>query len=302
MPDQKKNPPIFIVVNADDFGYFASVSRGIVECARQGTVTATGVMANGPRFDELINWLYDLPQIDVGVHLNLTYGRPLSQVCRRYMLPFGGFFAPRVKTAGMILQKRLPVAVIKSEWRTQIERCLNAGLTIRFLNTHEHIQILHGLTDVMLELAREYRIENIRLPRPEWKAWPASFSAVIRNLLLYTATNLNGTFRLRNPIRVIGIGVSGKLTFEYLYRLFTSLVPGRIYELMCHPGFYDPDEIRDHRLRRFHSWQQELDLLTGRALKDLLQGFHIKLQRFRDIRDAHPAEARSEAGTQCPKI
>jgi predicted glycoside hydrolase/deacetylase ChbG (UPF0249 family) len=294
MPDQCKVPR-FIVVNADDFGYFACVSRGIVECVRKGAVTATGVMANGPRFNEIINWLHDLPQIDVGVHLNLTYGRPLSPVCRRYLKPFGGFFVPRFKTAGMILQKRLPVSVIKSEWRTQIERCLNAGLTIRFLNSHEHIQILPGLTDVMLKLAREYRIENIRLPLPEWRVWPASFSAVIRNLLLYAATNLNGTFRLQNPIRVFGIGVSGKLTLEYLYRLFTSLVPGGVYELMCHPGFCDPDEIQDHRLCRFHSWQQELDLLTGRALKDLLQRCHITPQRFRDIHGAHPAEARFEA-------
>ena len=37
-----------LIVNADDYGYFDHVCAGILDCAAAGTVTATGVLANGP--------------------------------------------------------------------------------------------------------------------------------------------------------------------------------------------------------------------------------------------------------------
>ena len=37
-----------LIVNADDFGYFPCVSRGIIEAARAGVITATSVLANRP--------------------------------------------------------------------------------------------------------------------------------------------------------------------------------------------------------------------------------------------------------------
>ena len=37
-----------LIVNADDYGYFDCVSKGILESASRGIVTATGVFANRP--------------------------------------------------------------------------------------------------------------------------------------------------------------------------------------------------------------------------------------------------------------
>lgn len=281
--DKRVEKPVKLIVNADDFGYFASVSRGILACARQGAVTATGVMANGPRFDEIIPWLHEVPQLDVGVHLNLTYGRPISKGCRRKFLALGGRFFPKSVTAGLILRKKLPLAVVQEEWRAQIERCLAAGLDPRFLNTHEHIHLLPGLVGVILALAHEYGIEAVRFPRTEWRSWQCSAAAVLRNLLFWPINLFNGALWRKNTVPVIGLGISGQLSLAYLTRRLALLQPGRSYELMCHPGRYDADEITDKRLCRFHAWQQELEVLTGDGFQELLQRLNIHRVGYRDL-------------------
>lgn len=40
--------PAYLIINADDYGYFKGVSQGILECVRQGTVTATAVSLTQP--------------------------------------------------------------------------------------------------------------------------------------------------------------------------------------------------------------------------------------------------------------
>jgi predicted glycoside hydrolase/deacetylase ChbG (UPF0249 family) len=73
MPQQSQGA--FLIVNADDYGYFRCVSKGILTAATRGIVTATGVMANAPRFVEHAAMLRDCDSLDVGVHLNLKIGR-----------------------------------------------------------------------------------------------------------------------------------------------------------------------------------------------------------------------------------
>src|SRR5947208_16982982 len=90
-------PPIHLIVNADDYGYFPCITRGILYAARLGVVTATGVLANSSGLDEQFQWLRPFPQLDCGVHLNLTSGLPLTSAMAgkldRWQGQFPGVFA-----------------------------------------------------------------------------------------------------------------------------------------------------------------------------------------------------------------
>jgi predicted glycoside hydrolase/deacetylase ChbG (UPF0249 family) len=275
--------PIFLVINADDFGYYSCISRGIVACARKGAITATAAMANGPRFTELAKLLVDALDIDLGVHLNITYGLPISEECGRLLAASGGYFKPKMATAVMLMKNQLTAAAVKSEWRTQIDRSLAAGLKIRFLNSHEHIHMLPAIAGLLPELSKEYGIRYIRNPRPEWKNQPIEISTLLRNLLMCLAVWSSSTPPSRHDTRLLGVGVSGKMTLKYLGRCFGTLVPGKNYELMCHPGIYDPNEIVDKRLTTFHLWQQEMDLLMSDAVKVLMRRYNIQLKRFSEL-------------------
>jgi hypothetical protein len=62
--------------------------------------------------------------------------------------------------------------------------------------------------------------------------------------------------------RFLGMEASGKLDLPYLERSLSRLGAGEIYELMCHPGEFDAQEVTDARLLRYHDWQGELSALT----------------------------------------
>ena len=274
---------IDIVINADDYGYFRCVSNGILSLAKQNAISATAVMANGPNFIELAGLLQDVPNIDLGAHLNLTYGSPLSSECKRYFVSNGGCFKNKINTAIMALNGSLPIRTIKNEWRFQIDTILSAGLNITFLNSHEHIHILPPIANIMDELSIEYGIKLVRHPLPDWHAKPLSFSIIVRNLLIQIANLSNTTLKKDQETIVLGIGASGQLTFKYLEHCFKNLSSGKHYELMCHPGFFDPNEISDQYLLKFHSWEKETSLLISQSFKDLLSKYNIKLKKFSDL-------------------
>jgi predicted glycoside hydrolase/deacetylase ChbG (UPF0249 family) len=177
------NEPAYLIVNADDYGYFASVSRGILDGGKDGVITATGVIANSRHFDEHIQWLKDATYLDIGVHLNLTFGKPLTEQMTRRLARWRGDFPGDYSIILVgILNRRLPMECILEEWRAQIQRCKNADIEIRFLNTHEHLHALPSLFAAILKLAEENDIPYIRCPEPEWDGWKG-IEVLTRNTL-----------------------------------------------------------------------------------------------------------------------
>src|SRR5918998_361679 len=82
--------PRSVVLCADDFGLTDGVSRGIVELAEAGRLSATGAMTNMP------GWRRSAPalrpftgRLGVGLHLNLTTGTPLGSM--PHLAPDGAF-------------------------------------------------------------------------------------------------------------------------------------------------------------------------------------------------------------------
>ena len=277
------NEPAYLIVNADDYGYFSSVSRGILDGGKDGLITATGVIANSRHFDEHIQWLKDATYLDVGVHLNLTFGRPLTEQMIRRLSRWQGEFPDKYSIILIgILARQLPIECVLEEWRAQIWRCRNAGIEIRFLNTHEHLHALPPLFTAILQLAEENNIPYLRYPEPEWNAWRGPGS-MTRNILLQLIYLINRARIPKNTPKLLGINDSGKLTLFYLKKRFASLQGGQVYELMCHPGYFDPAEIRDWRLCSYHRWQQELDLLRSREVRNLCDSLGIEVIRYRDL-------------------
>ena len=282
------NPPgaaaIRLIVNADDYGYFPCVSRGIIQAARSGVVGATGILANGPQVAEQVRWLDDCEDLDLGVHLNLTAGRPLTQALAE-RLDQGRFPNP-FALAAKVLTGRIGVALVRDEWRAQIEALLSlrpGGLPLRFLNSHEHVHMLPPLLPVALGLAREYRIPFVRRVRVEWLP-PFGASALPRTLLMGAMALVDrGVDTAPSQPLFIGLGRSGRLDRAYLEARLARLRPGKVYELMCHPGTFDPAQITDPRLLAYHDWEGELALLCGEAFSDLCAASGIALTHYRAL-------------------
>jgi predicted glycoside hydrolase/deacetylase ChbG (UPF0249 family) len=62
----------WLIVNGDDFGMSAGISRGIVAAHRAGILTSTSLMVNRPACGEAVALGRDCPGLSVGLHLELT--------------------------------------------------------------------------------------------------------------------------------------------------------------------------------------------------------------------------------------
>jgi predicted glycoside hydrolase/deacetylase ChbG (UPF0249 family) len=276
------SPGPCLIVNADDYGYYACVSRGILEAATRGIVTATAVFANAPRLPEFAGWLRDCAHLDTGIHLNLTYGEPLTKGMSARLGRWSGRFPGKFALGLAIVSGAIKPDHVRAEWRAQIERCLDLGLRIRFLNSHEHVHALPQLLAIAAELAHEFRIEHVRLPAGPlaWKSPTAFLRGAIVN-----AMGIGARVRVAGPApQFLGLEVSGRLDVAYLQRTVPRLRPEGMYELMCHPGRLDASEVRDARLLDYHRWEGELRTLVDPSVRRLLDDHGVRLVRYRDLR------------------
>ncbi len=275
--------PAYLIINADDYAYFDCVSRGILACADAGTVTATGVFANSPLLDEHAAWLEGYPALDVGVHLNLTDRMPLTRPLTSALSGCHGRFPGKFAISRAILARRIPVHLVRDEWRAQIERCLANNLRPRFLNSHEHIHMLPPLYPVAVALADEYGIGHVRFSTPEWPR-TASASALMRDGIMAVLAGINRLRMVRAAPGFLGMSESGRLSSQFLSQLLPKLRPGRIYELMCHPGSPATGETVDERILSYHDWDLERRTLSDPQTKVELARHNIRLIGYRHLR------------------
>lgn len=268
---------IQLIVNADDYGYFPGISRGILDAAASGALTATGILANSPDLKVQLKWLAKAESLSVGVHLNLTHGKPLTASMAEKLGRWQGQFPDAYVMTRLLLTGQIKTADVRAEWCAQIAAC--QGCKLMFLNSHEHIHMLPLLFPLALELAEQYRIAHVRLTRAEW-LFPQRVSGLVRNTLMQIMQTVNQSASPKQTPIFLGLGQSGKLDLAYLSKIFARLQPGKTYELMCHPGYRVPGEIMDPKLLGYHDWEAELALLQSRDLRDLYKNFGIRLQSY----------------------
>jgi hypothetical protein len=181
-----------------------------------------------------------------------------------------------------VMSGALPIADVRLEWRAQIERCLDKGLTIRFLNSHEHIHMLPPLFRLAGELSREYGVAHVRLSTSDWfRNWKPG--ALIRDTLMKGLAAINQS-RLDQPAPVfLGMAESGRLSLAALQNLIPRMQAGGVYELMCHPGFRTETEIDNPQLLQYHDWEGELVALTSAEARALLARHDVRLIGYRDL-------------------
>jgi predicted glycoside hydrolase/deacetylase ChbG (UPF0249 family) len=270
-----------VVLCADDFGLSDGVSRGIVELAQMGRLSATGAMTNMPGWKRNAAELLPLNErIGVGLHLNLTTGVPLGNMPQ--MAPSGTFPA-----LGDILGKALRGALPREEVTQEIGRQLDAfeesfGAAPAFIDGHQHVHVLPVVRQALMHVLKERgyggriwlrdpsdRIISI-LRRPVGRGKALIVNALARG---FTA-----------KARALGIqtndGFSGFAPFDL------SIPPERIFMtafsalgsapvVMCHPGYVD-DELRGLD-PAVESRVRELEYLKSDAFGVLLEERGIRL-------------------------
>jgi predicted glycoside hydrolase/deacetylase ChbG (UPF0249 family) len=245
-----------LIVNADDFGRSAGVDDGIRRAHREGIVTSTTLMTNAPSTEHGAGIARATPSLDVGVHLVLTYARPLLEPARIPTLvrQDGSFWRPRELLARQIDNKEALV-----EYRAQYARARELiGREPTHLDTHHWVHDHPALSWAVAELARETgaaaRTHTPR-QRDEYRAkgvrTPDHFSR-----------------EFQHP---------GHIGLEDLLALLARLDDG-VTELMCHPGERDAELVASSAYARERPL--ELAVLTDPRVRSALERERIALTTF----------------------
>ena len=138
-----------LIVNADDFGLSEGVCLGILKAHRDGILTSTTCMMNMENIEKYLEMTKAYPNLGLGVHLNITVGKPLTKVS---FIDEKGNFKSRdtyKNREAIVLQEEL-----YQEWKAQIEKFIKiTGHKPTHLDSHHHVHLLRSNRDVVLKLA-----------------------------------------------------------------------------------------------------------------------------------------------------
>ena len=281
-----------LIVNADDLGWTEGVNRGIAEAHRNGIVTSASLLANGAAFASGVEMARTTPALGVGVHLNLSDGEPVAErELVTTLLNDNGELESRPESLLLKLARRsVSVQEIEQEWDAQIQKVRASGVEPTHLDGHRHVQMLPGLFEIALRLAKKHGIAAVRISHEE-SSLRAALSAGAKQkgtVVMKQGVQARGLKLLALDAReqaervgiaaadyFCGIAQTGELTKEGVLRLL-EILPEGTTELMCHPGYVD-DDLAKSATRLQASRQTELAILTDTQVRNLVASQGIRL-------------------------
>ena len=289
-----------LIVTADDLGLTERVNEAIEKAHREGIVTAASLMVNGGAFESAINILNDNPALDAGLHLNLTEGRPVTahEEIPGLANSTGFLYHHPFELMAAMFRRKVSLADLEKEIRAQLRKALATGMQITHVDGHKHVHVMPQIFDLISRIAPDY---GIRAIRSTVERTPRLHSLLARNFgsspqilkQYFLGKALSGAFvlarsgdgrrALNAPRRFYGITQTGFLD----RRTFADIVarlPSGVSEVMCHPGYVD-ENLKRTPTRLHFQRERELEFLTGRGVRDLLERAGIALASYRDLGD-----------------
>jgi len=236
-----------LVVVADDLGIGPETSRGILELASEGRLTATVLLVTSPYAAEAVRaWQQAGRPCALGWHACLTLDRPvLSPSKVPSLVNRDGRFWPLPSFLWRLACRRLSATEIQAELRAQLTRYLDlVGQPPELVNGHHHIHIFPPVGAAVRTLLAEQRWRPyVRRVREPWRTLGRVPGARGKRIFLAAVGKQEARLLDRHgfPGNDWLAGVSSPDRPVHATRLAQWLrqLPGTTIELVCHPGHAD---------------------------------------------------------------
>lgn len=274
---------ISLIVNADDFGLTEGVNASIVSCHDSGAVTSTTLMANMSAAEQAAQLARSRPRLSVGLHFNLTQGRPLSSPDVVPSLVGGdGRFLERSFLIRRILMARVRYEEVRVELKAQCRRMSEFGLRPSHFDSHQHIHVFPVIFNVIAAEAHSLSVP-LRIP---W-CWSGStrhrsFGRRLREFTLEGITKFSvdrcSTEVMRNDgfCSVFDLDLPADDLKEDCYSELLSPYDSGVIEMMVHPAIVDSEleemtaiasvSNAENRLLSAGLVQRHLEMVGGRLV------------------------------------
>jgi predicted glycoside hydrolase/deacetylase ChbG (UPF0249 family) len=237
-------------------------------------------------------------RLGIGVHLNLTDGKPVANPSHiPTLVDRGGqlHLAPPRLWAG-IASGQVSLSEIEFELRAQITKVIGAAIEPTHLDGHKHVHVLPRVSEIVIRLAREFLIPVVRCPlehnpyasSPSENRLLPTVSSVKQYLVSRTVSKLAKSFRKRlaqagllSPAHFYGMSETGFLDVRAIRQILRYLPPGTS-ELMCHPGYRDV-ELEKTGTRLLTEREIEIEGLTAASIRNFVVSRGIQLWSYKDF-------------------
>ena len=286
--DYKKN----LIINADDFGIHQYVNKAIIEGHNLGVITSTSIIAQGNAFDNAVFLAKFCPNLKIGIHLTLVGEKLLEKSTKGSSLLSSNANKLRNGHTEFIkdyLFGKIKLIDIKRELKAQVQKVLDSdiGSNITHFDSHQHLHVLPGIVDIIIDLALEFNIKKVRVPSESiffFGDYKANIGRIVgRTGLSCLAMLARRKFKMAgisSPDNFFGMLAGGNLREELLSNIIDKL-PNGVSEVMVHPGF--DDIILGKTFNWKYNWESEFQALKSRKIKEKIQNGRINLISFAEL-------------------
>jgi hopanoid biosynthesis associated protein HpnK len=276
-----------LIVNADDFGLSPEVNAGIMRAHRDGILRTASLMVAEPSARAAAELARDNPALDVGLHAVVCRGRSMLTASRlgTVVSASGDFMESPVAAGLRYFFDRSLRAVMTDELRAQVERHLELVGYLNHIDGHLNFHVHPLFADILVNLAVEYKVPCIRLPRErvmttlrlrQDNAMRKIVESVIFRTLSRRTSRMMAERGLTSTDALFGLHQSGHLSEDYVVGVIDRIRDGTT-ELYFHPaadiGGVPPSAES----------QLEVEILTGARVRDAIARNGIELTTFADL-------------------
>lgn len=279
-----------LVINADDFGLCEGVNRGIMQAYKKGVLTSASIMVNTPASEQAAGLARKTAGFGIGVHLNLTEGRPISDAaCVGCLVDGAGYFAysPGKLAFRSLVSSDVRVAA-EAELTEQVKWVVRRGINPTHLDSHKHVHSFPSIFSIVCRIARRFNIGAIRYSyEPKYVCqvpFPltdADGRAKARRVRLMAKVNRMQNADFFKTDALFGVAHTGKIGMNFL-KAVSLYGTAATAELMTHPGLmYDIDSDQTRLVRQRET---ELAALCNQKVKQYFEDAGVKLVHYGELR------------------
>jgi predicted glycoside hydrolase/deacetylase ChbG (UPF0249 family) len=311
-------PVCAVVLHADDFGMNRSVTDGIIDGFTHGLLTSTSLLANAPDAERALRvWRTLEPRrtagrlpsleargrlneppaaFELGIHLNLTQGRPLTGKYPLQLLNESGCFCGIGTLFRQLHRSRRSFErALRAELAAQVEFLLDHGFQPTHLNGHQYIELLPGLRDAVRDLVARHRIPSLRVAHEDglFRTTMLSglqtgnwFLAHVKRFYAGSLLRDARSWEVSFPDAFFGTSHAGRIDLHLVRRFLRCGGGRRLIEIGLHPATIAVDD--DAKAVADPGWDdplagnrpKELQMLMSPLLVELLISRRVSLGRL----------------------
>lgn len=149
-------PETTLIINADDYGYNSKTNAAIAYCFQKQLINSTTMMVNTAAFEEALALAKQYRfQDKIGIHLNITEGRPLTDLSGTGLTNSAGLFIKKAAFNPLLLFSPAVKNKIRTEVRAQYDKLVAHQITPTHLDSHHHVHMFPWFAPLFIELAKQ---------------------------------------------------------------------------------------------------------------------------------------------------